>query len=377
MDRAAPKNPVVFRTGPDSSANSLALELSGIDESYQLPEGSKTRLERDPETGKLTGIIRNFGGIYKIPPQKNAPSFELRTSRLAKLFQDYNRSGITSVSDRNASASGIRLYEHLLKKGQLSCRVYLYRKLNLGGPIEEVEKQLDSYASHPLHKYNNRLWLRGVKIFLDGGMLTGSAYMREPWGVSEGYGITDPEYRGVLQQDPDHVFAAAKAALERDLQFTAHSVGDGAVELLVDLYTKIAEEHFPVKDKRPCVTHCNFMTEEAIKKMAKHGIVCDLQPAWLYLDGNTLNSHFGNERLAWFQPYKALFEKGVLVGGGSDHMQKIGGLRAVNPYNPFLGMWIALTPPTALDEGADPSATSNFPRRSDPALHDQQCPSHL
>ena len=31
------------------------------------------------------------------------------------------------------------------------------------------------------------------------------------------------------------------------------------------------------------------------------------------------------------------------VGGGSDHMQKIGSLRSVNPYNPFLGMWIALT----------------------------------
>jgi hypothetical protein len=36
-------------------------------------------------------------------------------------------------------------------------------------------------------------------------------------------------------------------------------------------------------------------------------------------------------------------ERGVVIGGGSDHMQKIGSLRAVNPYNPFLGMWITLT----------------------------------
>jgi predicted amidohydrolase YtcJ len=28
-----------------------------------------------------------------------------------------------------------------------------------------------------------------------------------------------------------------------------------------------------------------------------------------------------------------------VAGGGSDHMQKIGSLRSVNPYNPFLGMW--------------------------------------
>ena len=31
-----------------------------------------------------------------------------------------------------------------------------------------------------------------------------------------------------------------------------------------------------------------------------------------------------------------------MVGGGSDHMQRIGSRRSVNPYNPFLGMWITL-----------------------------------
>jgi len=34
---------------------------------------------------------------------------------------------------------------------------------------------------------------------------------------------------------------------------------------------------------------------------------------------------------------------GVVAGGGSDHMQKIGSLRSVNPYNPFLGIWITIT----------------------------------
>jgi predicted amidohydrolase YtcJ len=33
----------------------------------------------------------------------------------------------------------------------------------------------------------------------------------------------------------------------------------------------------------------------------------------------------------------------VIAGGGSDHMQKIGSLRSINPYNPFLGMWVAIS----------------------------------
>ena len=35
---------------------------------------------------------------------------------------------------------------------------------------------------------------------------------------------------------------------------------------------------------------------------------------------------------------KSLFEAGVIAGGGSDHMQKIGSFRSINPYNPFLAM---------------------------------------
>src|SRR5258708_4676528 len=55
--------------------------------------------------------------------------------------------------------------------------------------------------------------------------------------------------------------------------------------------------------------------------------------------------------------YKSLFESGVIVGGGSDHMQKIGSLRSINPYNPFLGMWITLT---------------RQPRWTDQPLHPEQ-----
>jgi predicted amidohydrolase YtcJ len=137
---------------------------------------------------------------------------------------------------------------------------------------------------------------------------------------------------------------------------TAHSVGDGAVHALVDAYAAINDE-LPVRERRPCITHCNFMSREAIEKMEKLGIVADLQPAWLWLDGKTLLAQFGNERLEYFQPYKSLFERGVVIGGGSDHMQKIGSLRSVNPYNPFLGMWITL---------------ARLPRRADKPLHPEQ-----
>jgi predicted amidohydrolase YtcJ len=112
-----------------------------------------------------------------------------------------------------------------------------------------------------------------------------------------------------------------------------------------------------VRARRPSITHASFMSREAIAKMQALGVVANLQPAWLYLDGATLRQHFGLDRLAYFHPYRTLFEQGVTVGGGSDHMQKIGSLRSINPYNPFLAMWTTLV---------------RRPRGSEAPLHPEQ-----
>jgi predicted amidohydrolase YtcJ len=182
----------------------------------------------------------------------------------------------------------------------------------------------------------------GVKVFLDGGMLTGSAYMREPWGVSEIYAIDDPNYRGVLFIPKERLLPMVRTATECGLQFTAHSVGDGAVHTLLEVYEEV-NKTTPIQKMRHCITHSNFMSAEAVEKVAGLGAIPLIQPAWLYLDTRTLVKHFGYERLRYFQPLKSIVESGGIAAGGSDHMQKIGSLRSINPYNPFLGMWTAIT----------------------------------
>jgi predicted amidohydrolase YtcJ len=47
--------------------------------------------------------------------------------------------------------------------------------------------------------------------------------------------------------------------------------------------------------------------------------------------------------MKYFQPLRSLFDAGVVVGGGSDHMIRFDPREATNPYHPFLGMWIAVT----------------------------------
>ena len=356
LDAVAPKNPVMFSTGPDCVCNSLALQLSGIDRDFKIADGQAGQIEKDPGTGELTGVLRNASRFVKARSNEKSPSPEDRVQRIRQLFADYNSVGLTSVADRAASDDAIKSYAELKARNELTCRVFLSYSVNGSGSKEVVEKGIQRAADHPLHRYDNRLWLRGVKVFLDGGMLTGSAYMKKPWGQSEIYSISDPLYRGLRFIEQPQLVHMARYALERDLQFTAHSVGDAAIQALIDAYVEI-DKSFPLRAHRPCITHCNFLSREAIEQMHQIGVVADLQPAWLWLDGATLRKQFGDERLAYFQPYKTLFETGVVVGGGSDHMQRIGSLRSVNPYNPFLGLWVAIT---------------RQPRHADRALHPEQ-----
>jgi predicted amidohydrolase YtcJ len=342
LDQAAPEHPVIFATGPDASLNTLALQLSGIDRNFKITDGGSGFIEKDPVTGEPTGILRNCTRFVKFSSSTRKPSDEERYQRTLELFRDYNAIGLTTVCDRDADAASIKVYERMWKNGELPVRMRLSHHLDSIGDPDEIREKVRQIAEHPLRRPNDMLQIIGIKTFLDGGMLTGSAYMRQPWGVSKIYSITDPDYRGVLFIPRERLVQMVDATTAAGLQFTAHSVGDGAVHALIDAYEEVGRKH-PIRDSRPCITHCNFMSAEAIDKMERLGISADIQPAWLYLDTRTLMAQFGNDRLRYFQPLRSLFKAGLVAGGGSDHMQKIGSMRSINPYNPFLGIATAVT----------------------------------
>ncbi|MCX5684486.1 MAG: amidohydrolase family protein, partial [Planctomycetota bacterium] len=184
LDEAAPENPVFFRTGPDCAVNSLALKASGIDRDFKVADGQAGYIERDPATGEPTGVLRNCSRFVKYKPSGKTPTDQDRYDCLKTLMAAYNEAGITGVTDRMATDESIATYQQLKDKGELTCRVFLTYYVDAQLPLEKIEAAVLKAARHPLHKYDNMLWLRGLKVFLDGGMLTGSAYMREPWGVS-------------------------------------------------------------------------------------------------------------------------------------------------------------------------------------------------
>ncbi|MFZ9790726.1 MAG: amidohydrolase [Gemmataceae bacterium] len=343
MDAAAPEHPVLYSTGPDASINSLALKLCKIDKDFKVNDGGAGYIEKDVKTGEPTGILRNCTRFVKTSqPSQRQPNENDHLERLELLLKDYNSVGITGIVDRGAGDSSLNRFKKLRETNKLTVRLAASVSMGTSDPMEKLQASITKLSQHPLRKPDPFIHIIGVKIFLDGGMLTGSAYMKKPWGISKIYSIEDPEYRGLLFLSREKLLGMVQATVEAGMQFTAHTVGDGAVETLVGVYEEVNKTK-PVRATRPCITHSNFMSCEAVEAMPRVGIVADIQPAWLYLDSHTLAAQFGVDRLEYFQPLQSIFKAGGIVGGGSDHMQRIDSLKSVNPYNPFLGMSVAIT----------------------------------
>jgi predicted amidohydrolase YtcJ len=345
LDEVAPKHPVLFHAGPAGMVNSMALKVSGITRETKNP--SNGVIVRDPKTGEATGMIRNAYSVLKGVPGEGARfSAAERRDGVKKLFHLYNEQGLTSIADRNAGRGDLDLYLDLKKRGELTVRINVARSFNPYGTRDEVVRRLEELPGKdnlggPTGAGDDMVRIGPIKLFLDGGMLNGTAYMRQPWPRGETYQITETDYRGLLFIKPDQLKMVIGEGAKRKWQMTAHTAGEGAMDVLLDAYEAVNRET-PIKDLRMCITHANFPSQNNLERCKALGVCADVQPAWLYKDGTTILNYLGEKRVRWFQPYKTWMEY-TTIGGGSDHMLRFDSLDSTNPWNPWLAIWVTLT----------------------------------
>ena len=344
LDAAAPKHPVLYHAGPAGMVNSKALKVSGVTKDTKNPAAGS--VVKDPATGEPTGMIRNAYGVLKgVPSAGGEASPADRRAAVKKLFKLYNERGLTSVADRNGSRSDLDLYRELHAAADLTVRMNVARGLSPSGTREQVAKRFDDLPGKdnlggPTGIGDDWVRIGPIKIFLDGGMLNGTAFMRQPWPKGPTYQVTQDDYRGLQFIPQEQLRVVVEEGVKRKWQMTAHTAGEGAMDELLDAY-EFVNRSLPVKDLRLCITHANFPSKRNLERCRQFGVVADVQPAWLYKDGTTLFNVLGKERVRWFQPYKSWLEY-TTIGGGSDHMLRFDPLNSTNPWDPWLGMAVAL-----------------------------------
>ncbi len=345
LDEVAPKHPVLYHAGPAGIVNSLALKVSGITKDTPNPPGGV--IVKDEATGAPTGMLRgSYRPLKGVPAEDARFSADKKRAAVKKLFALYNEQGLTSVADRNGSREALDLYRKLQEDKELTLRVNVSRGFDPSGTREEVVRRFEALPGKdglggPTGKGDEMVRIGPIKMFLDGGMLNGTAYMRQPWPRGETYQITEDNYRGLLFIKPEQLKMVLEEGVRRKWQMTAHTAGEGAMDVLMDAYEQV-NRMLPIRDLRCCITHANFPSRRNLELCRDLGVCADVQPAWLWKDGATLQRVLGDQRVRWFQPYKTWLEY-TTIGGGSDHMIRLDSIEAVNPWNPWLALWVTLT----------------------------------
>src|SRR5213078_1847797 len=160
--------------------------------------------------------------------------------------------GITSIADRNASRGNLDMYLSFQKAGELTLRINVARSFGAGGSREDIGKRLDDLAGAgkrggPTGAGDEWVRIGPIKMYMDGGMLNGSAYMRQPWPKGPTYQITEDNYRGLLFIPPDQLRMVVEEAARRNWKVTAHTAGEGAMDELLDAY-EFVNRTIPIKE---------------------------------------------------------------------------------------------------------------------------------
>ncbi|MGH9672049.1 MAG: amidohydrolase, partial [Bryobacteraceae bacterium] len=335
-------HPVMFDASYVWVVNSTALRLSGITRDTPNPRGGE--IVKDAH-GEPNGILRNAGSLLKrLDTDRSLLQPAEKQAALEQQLRRYVAAGLTAVSDRAVSGDDITVYRELYAKKRLPIRAVLTLRLGASGTPESVIERLQASGVRT-GEGPDPGWLKfgAFKVTLDGGMTIGTAYQRAPYGEfgRQLYGMTNPDDRGQRFIEPEKLFRIFQGARDSGWQLTAHSQGGGAIDTMLDAFERL-DKLKPIAPTRSHLMHASFQHPDAIARAAKLGIAADVQAAWLYFDGPALEKVFQTAGMRYFFPLRSYLKAGIIVAGGSDHMIGHDKNRAVNPYNPFHGLWVSV-----------------------------------
>ena len=333
-------HPVAFDGSYVWSANTAGLKLSGITRDTPNPAGGE--VVKGPD-GEPNGILRAASQLLKgIRDETRATETE-RQQALETMLNLYAAAGLTTVGDRAVTAPDVATYQALKAQGRLPVRAVLTWRIDASRPIAQIEEEINA-KTWTTNQGDERLKFGTFKVTLDGGQSVGTAYQRMPYGPygRQLYGQTNPDARGTLFVDREKLTRIFRAARNKGWQLTSHAQGGAAIDVLLDAFEALDKEK-PIGPTRSHVMHGSFMSEEAIARMKKMGILADVQGGWLHFDVPALEQVFGYKNMRYFFPLQSYLKSGIIIAGGSDHMIGHDKNRAVNAYNPFFNMWMSIS----------------------------------
>jgi predicted amidohydrolase YtcJ len=316
LDKAVADKPVFLTRvcGHIGVANSKALKLANITKNTSVTGG---KIDLDEATGEPNGILREnaIELVWRIIPK---PTLEELENACLLACRKAVEAGLTGVHWIVDSADEIRIIQKLHSDGKLPLRVYL------GIPVELLDEIVKLGL---LTGFGNDMVRIGfVKILADGSLGARTAELKKPYSDK-------PETKGMMLYSQRRLNKLVSKAHKAGLQLAIHAIGDRAIESILKAFSKTLQET-PRQNHRHRIEHCSVLNPKLIRCMKRLGLIASVQPHFIVSDF-WITDRLGEARARWVYPFKALMDEGLIVASGSDC--------PVEPINPLLGIWAAVT----------------------------------
>jgi predicted amidohydrolase YtcJ len=330
IDAVTPDTPVFVSRydGHMGLANSVALRLAGITANTPDPPGGT--IVRDAK-GNPTGALKDAATDYidKVVPEL---THDQRTQVVKRALAHAASLGVTSVQHMEASYADIAVYSELLRRGELTARIYAAPLIT--GADDQGRIGIGHAFGGPY------LRIGAIKAYADGSLGSSTAYFYQPF-------LNQGNNRGLLSDEMHPISLMRERMMKADaagLQICTHAIGDEGISTILDLYADVIQAHGDA-DRRFRIEHAQHMAAKDFERFAQLHVIASVQPYHAIDDGRFAESHIGHDRASRTYAFRTFLDHGVRLAFGTDW--------EVAPLNPLLGVYAAVTRATL--DGKNPN----------------------
>ncbi len=317
IDRAAGDRPVLLQhtSGHMCVVNTALLTRIGAALDEPMDGGRVARDARGEPTGLLEERAQLLAQRLVLPR-----SVEAICGYLADAHRRYVAEGLTSVCDAGIAGGWIGEtpaelagYQLARERGALRARTTVMLAADVLEPMARHPGDGAALgATAGLRTGLGDEWLRigALKVFADGSLIGRTCWMHEPFA-------DDPGNEGYPQQEPD---ALRRLIIEAHLagwQLATHAIGDRAVDFVLDAY-EAALEAAPRDDHRHRIEHCGVVTDAALQRIARLGVIPVPQARFVGELGDGMLAALGAPRSQGTYRLASFLRAGCALPGSSD-----------------------------------------------------------
>ncbi|MEU6118612.1 amidohydrolase [Streptomyces sp. NPDC047117] len=286
-------------------ASPRALELAGIDGPRRFDQAARIVCD---DAGRPTGLLLEDAACEVVEAVAPVPTDAELRERVGTVLRGMAAAGLTGGHAMDAGGDSLATYAALEEQDALGLRVRVAPWCRPGADADALDALIRTQGT------GGRLWqVAGVKLFMDGTIDNGTAWLERP----DCHG----ESTHAFWPDPDAYTRAVTALHRAGVPTATHAIGDAAVRHVLDTVEKATAESG--RSLRHRVEHIETVPDDTLSRFAALGVAASMQPThcceFTRADHtDNWSRRLGEERAGRAWRCRDLWDSGATVVLGSD-----------------------------------------------------------